>query len=581
MQINKKLNILAFAPYAGIWEHSFPEAVTLKALEDIADIHYTGCNSILNSYCITMSAVGMSIDASAELKEKLCALCKKRRNLLTSSFGFFTSVMEDMLDDKDISIVQQFLIQTSKYNFEHLVIDGFELGKIAMYEVLLAYKKNNTDFSNEEWNYYLSSLQNTLIAYLSVKKLFDSKQYDRVFIYNTLYSTNNIVYQLAKFRGIPIYCLHAGMNWSNRLDTMIVARNTTFEYEDQVVEQWSKFKNTHLTPNEARSISKHFENIINANSVFNYSEGLTEKFNFYDKFPKSHGKKIFLATLSSEDERFAYKAVGQRDIISAKLFKTQLEWITWLINYFKSKPDTYLIIRVHPREFPNKRDRLTSENAKQMKQMFHTLPENIAVNWPDDKISIYALATEVDVLLNSHSSAGLDFMLLGLPVVVYDKGILTFPLDLHYYGFTLEKYAEAIEKALEDGWNFKNTYNLFKWMHLKLNLSIFDLTEGTRYFYRKNKLHEKILSRICKSYQNRRDLFFSKSVRQDRLHLQQMVLQNKNTKLDVLSVPIGEVDDKIIIQNELKYIFNRYIEKLGKTKLANHIHMFLNIYKVE
>ena len=75
------------------------------------------------------------------------------------------------------------------------------------------------------------------------------------------------------------------------------------------------------------------------------------KYSKYFKIPKS--KKIYLATLSSSDERFAANTVGVnyfRD--KAEIFKVRLIGLS-LIKYIKDTKNVHLIIRIHPRDYSN------------------------------------------------------------------------------------------------------------------------------------------------------------------------------------------------------------------------------------
>ena len=64
-------------------------------------------------------------------------------------------------------------------------------------------------------------------------------------------------------------------------------------------------------------------------------------------------------------------------------------------------------------------------------------PKNISLNLPNQKISIYEVIENVDLVLNSWSSVGKDLALLGLPVITY--GIETFILSRRFkYSFNFK-----------------------------------------------------------------------------------------------------------------------------------------------
>jgi CDP-glycerol glycerophosphotransferase (TagB/SpsB family) len=132
----------------------------------------------------------------------------------------------------------------------------------------------------------------------------------------------------------------------------------------------------------------------------------------------------------------------------------------------RNKPNLFLIIRVHPREFPNKREDVKSEHAEILECFFKNLPENVRVNWPKDNISIYDLAQETDVFLNAWSSVGVEMSLLGIPVVIYSKDLVLYPHQLNYLGKNRKGYFTKIELALKQGWNYKKIKMSYRWLGL-------------------------------------------------------------------------------------------------------------------
>ena len=165
-----------------------------------------------------------------------------------------------------------------------------------------------------------------------------------------------------------------------------------------------------------------------------------------------------------------------------------------------TRPDIFLVVRVHPREFPNRRETIKSEHAKLLEQALAKLPENVAVNWPADQISIYDLVEETDVFLNSWSSTGKDMALLGIPTVIYSDEMPLYPSGLNYFGDTKESYFQAIERALEDGWNAEKVRQSYRWAayeFLRSTIYIGDSFDEVE--TRKRSLLEKAADRVSQS----------------------------------------------------------------------------------
>lgn len=533
--LNRKENLIAFAPYAFIWQHSIPEAIVLRALEGVASMTYVYCKGVLNGHCTSMSAAGIKPNAGHSEKQPICNQCRARAQRIFMAAPFNYIAIEDLISEPELLEIESLIDAGELADLQALVYKHVPVGKIAMYEVILENKKNSLVFSNQEFEHYKHNLRNALISVCAISKLFKKQSYARLITYNTLYATNHAAYAVANNHGAVTYCLHAGMNWSNRLQRMIVTRDTTFVYEDEIVRHYPRYKDMPLTRTEINDIAAHFRHIFESKSVFNYSASYKSNISIRDKFGIRADQKILVASLSSFDERFAYQVVGQRETQHIGPFTDQVAWIKWLIEYIQDRESLFLIIRVHPREFPNKRYQSLSENVQRMQRAFVDLPANAVINWPDDQLSIYNLAEQADALLNAHSSACLDFLLYGRPVVIYDPALQTFPIDLFYYkGPTASEYAMAIELALKGGSSFENTVKMFRWLNLKLKTSEFDISDRVK--IAKSSLMQilfRFVGKIGKTRVRVGEFLFTIRPPKQSLDIAKLVISGNSTRLDI------------------------------------------------
>ncbi|OAI50412.1 hypothetical protein AYO46_10245 [Betaproteobacteria bacterium SCGC AG-212-J23] len=181
------------------------------------------------------------------------------------------------------------------------------------------------------------------------------------------------------------------------------------------------------------------------------------------------------------------------------LFPTQVEWVTDLVAWARARPDVFLIIRVHPREFPNRRDAVHSTHAKRLAAAFENLPDNVRINWPSDNVSLYDIATEVDVGLNGWSSAGKEMSLLGIPVVLFSGDILYYPASLNMLATSKPNYFELIDRALASGWSLERVRATYRWLAVEYNLSTVDISDGFTFTeVRRRSLAGRIRDRIMR-----------------------------------------------------------------------------------
>jgi hypothetical protein len=101
----------------------------------------------------------------------------------------------------------------------------------------------------------------------------------------------------------------------------------------------------------------------------------------------------------------------------ANAFPNMLEWLVQTCEYFATRPDLQLLIRVHPAEisgFPPSRQPVLAELRKRIPQ----LAANIIVVPPDSPLSTYALMSLCNAAIIYGTKMGVELTSVGIPVIV-------------------------------------------------------------------------------------------------------------------------------------------------------------------
>lgn len=474
------MKILFFAPHAAVWVHAFPEALVAEALQQSGhEVVYVTCGRQLQDFCVPMSANGLTPSAGADARARVCDRCEAAERLLRGEFRFHGPQLASLITPEEKQAVAQLVDGMARERIEVLELDGVPVGRLALYQIMLRHKRIDLDFSPAEWRDYLLELRNTLYAAFAGRRLLDSQRPDRVLVYNGLYSVNRVVCKLAERRGIPAYFMHAGGNLSNRLQTLMLGRGDTFRFMPHLLAQWPRFADVPCSARELSLVTDHYLELLRGRSVFVYSQTkASDSFDVRRRFEVAEHQKLLVATMGSYDEEVAAEMVGAREHRVPLLFQTQVDWIRALIGFITTRPDLFLVIRVHPREFPNRRDARLSQHARLLQQVLNELPPNAAVNWPTDGISMYDLADQTDVFLNSWSSVGKEMSLLGIPVVIYSRELVFYPAELNYLGPTREQYFAAIERALAEGWSLERARQAYRWATFEFSRALLFLGDS-------------------------------------------------------------------------------------------------------
>jgi len=477
--------IVFFAPSADIWEHGFPEALVAEMLyKNGLEVTMVRCGGLLAPFCPAGQAAGLTLDSTAEEQSGLCKRCISKAELVDRTLGLNSIKIDSFVDESDAGRIKalnrQAIEMRSQLNcaedFEKLCIGDQQVGRTALYEVILRHKKNDFEFSDFIWGEYIVFLSLAAQVSLAGARLLRAVSPTHVCTYNSLYVAHRAFCLQANHLGIDQYFMHAGTNLARQHGTLMIGKDFTWAYLRRLKERYKVYENLPISKYAIDDVTSHFQCLLASANSFVFSTALSKRyFDVRSYFGVKAGMKFIVASTSSYDERFAVESVNAASPPGELLFPCILDWVSYLIELAKHRPDWFILIRVHPREFPNRRDRIQSDHVRRMKDLLQDLPANARVNWPDDNVSIYDLAQEADLFLNAWSSVGKEMTLLGLPVVIYCPELVLYPSELNGVGTTKLEYEAAIEVELIKGWSFDRCKKAYRWYALEFSRSCVDM----------------------------------------------------------------------------------------------------------
>lgn len=464
------MKVLFFSPFANIWEHSFPEALVAESFAAAGhDVEMVRCGTFLQNHCVAMTAVGVGPDAPLATRLRVCAGCTKRRDLIDRTIGLPSTLLDSWLRPDDRARAVELAASVDAVNWTELEIDGIPLGRYAAYELWLQEKLVSSELAPDTFRRYVGQLENTLMTYFAARRLFaEGPRPDAVVVYNDHYSVTHAFVAAGRLAGVPSWTIHGGHHIVRRGETMMMMRSDLTMEEIFQSEAWLRYRDEPITAREVDLVGDHFAGLLHAQSAFAYSikfEGVTPA-ELRARLAIPEGRRVLLATMSSEDELYAARLIDAMPVttISESLFADQFEWVEELFRYAGEHPDVQVILRLHPRMFPNKREQITSPVVARIMALRDGAPDNVTFNLPSDEIGLYDLIQIVDVLLNFRSSVGAELSALGIPVVVpANSDFFTYPNWINRVAFTNEEYRALISAALDEGWSLENSRRAFRW----------------------------------------------------------------------------------------------------------------------
>src|ERR1041385_3448754 len=356
--------VLFFSPHAGIWVHAFPEALVAEAIGQAgADVIQITCGGAFGQYCVTMAALGVRQDSPPAERARVCVVCRRNRDHVRRGFGVEGYDFDTVLTTADEERIEDLLRRIDLRDVASFTIDGVQVGRAALYEYLITKKRSQVALDEADRPEFAPRVANVIRSLFAAQRIIERGRPTRVVTYNTLYSVNAMWRAVADAAGVPVYFLHAGPSLARRLGTMMIGRDSTTLAMYRLIEEWPALADVPATPVELAQVTDHFTEVLRGRNVFAYS---TAKANtdWRGTFQIAPGQKILVATMSSYDEYAAARALGEQPGEDSLVFPTQIDWIRALVEWIRDKPDRFLLIRVHPREFPNKREATKSEHAR-------------------------------------------------------------------------------------------------------------------------------------------------------------------------------------------------------------------------
>ena len=488
------MKIIFFSPFAYFSVHALPEALVAEALAEAGhDIVFVRCGGLFKRQCVAMSGVPFDDEHA---KNKICDACRSARDSITTEFKFSSITIDEFALPEEMSRAERVAQIVTPQNYLEFEIDGIPLGKFALYEFWLNHKLSSPDIPPALWREYTVQLQNAVLAFYAMRRILAQHLPDRVVTYNSLYSLNRTVCALAESLNIPHFTLHAGSHHKLRLQQMTIFKGIANRSLINRLPAAKKFGAMPCTAEQVNMITEHVRELLNATSPWVYSikSKKSRSQDLLDRFGIRPGQKLLLAIMRSNDERLAATYAGIDHFESNPIFADQYEWLSWLMQYARDNPKYAIIFRVHPREFPNKREKVTSQNAIRFMDFLKNLdiPPNFHINLPQDELSLHDLFKITDVVLNNTSTAALEAALFGIPAVGVGEKVLGFDLSLQDEPTSIPEYITKIESAASVGWSFARVVSAYRWLNYVNSEVSIDISDG----YRSDRSSARVWNRI-------------------------------------------------------------------------------------
>ena len=458
------MNIICLALYDVLWGQSKAQALIIKILKEKKEnkIIYLSCMRYIQGYCNAMANRIIDVGAPAELKDKICEECCANSKLVTRALKI------------ELKRLDKVLLQAPQKNTNKSLLIRWSLYESIILTKGISKKLSQTgkaifDFISNNSEKLSSKIQSAL----------DLEKPSLALTQHTAYTYNRLFSEECKKRGIPCYSINNSLNVSHSNTSTLLFRDSPIDFYTQSIKEWPKYKKIPLNESELSQCTSHLHSLMNGKG-FAYSRKIVKQ---VDRTTQNNAKYVSVF-LSSYDELMASKFSGLGLNSSSKVFKDQLEWISWIFKFAAKNMNWRFTIRPHPREFVVNQAGEISEHATQLIHAFKEKPKNVIINMPDAGVAAYDLLYDSDIVLFSWSTVGLEASMLGIPAITYFPEALLHPSELVVTAKNKKELERYIVREACEGWSISRSVHALRWVNYLYNASSVELV-GKKFFLKR------------------------------------------------------------------------------------------------
>jgi hypothetical protein len=474
---------LFFAPAAGIVPHFASHCILAKTLQDRGNpVILAGCSGAYPR-CTVMEGSTTAMKMADRRPGLVCVRCGTLSADLTKDYGLDVLDIGAHLSPQDSQRIED-TIAGAPADLTEVTVDGIAFGKIAASWVSVSQK--TLDFTGKNpaiRKAILDQIRGALISYYVMESLIRKIPVARVVFFSEYAMLLGAVVS-AQRAGIAITNMaHAHSMSDNRQRPTLSDQPLALLTYRQMLAQWPQWRDLAVPSSR---VDQLFDDVLfrfTSDAVMVYSRkrsGATQA--LFDRLRLSKEKPILAAFTSSLDEIYANRlmlqVMGAQPFSLEQPFVDQIAWLRHLIGHAETTGCFQLVIRIHPREGGNRRETISSEHLKLLRQEFDRDYQHTRIVWPQDDVSSYDLMEIANAGTSAWSSTAIEMARLGVPTVVAFRDYTPVPVgDVVAWSRTPDGYLDCIETALHAPPSLTRTTATMRWMNLRLFGHSVDLTD--------------------------------------------------------------------------------------------------------
>jgi len=285
-------------------------------------------------------------------------------------------------------------------------LDGLAIGEHAYAGALRFFATGSLENEPQSEPVLRRYFESALLTAYATRRLLRALDFRSTVFTHGIYVPWGVVGEVARQEGVHV----TTWNVAYRKRRFIFSHDDTYHHT-LMTEPREHWEDTELSPAQDRELMQYLSS---------RREGLFDWIVFHR--PKRHDQKELAARLGLDPGK---PVIGLPTSVTwdaqlhypSNAFPSMLEWLQQTCEYFATRPDLQLLVRVHPAEisgFPQSRQPILAELRKRIPR----LAPNIFVVPPESDMSTYVLMSLCNAAVIYSTKMGVELTSIGLPVIV-------------------------------------------------------------------------------------------------------------------------------------------------------------------
>ena len=336
----------------------------------------------------------------------LCRDCEWPAERVYTELGLRVHRYSDWLTADDRA---QAATRAASIPFEQIqgfACDGVAIGEHAYAGALRFFATGSLEGEPHAESILRRYLESALLTAYATRRLLRALNFTTVVFTHGIYVPWGIVGEVSRQEQVHV----STWNVAYRKRRFIFSHDDTYHHT-LMTEPREGWENLELSPAQERELMQYLSS---------RREGLFDWIVFHR--PKRHDQHEIAVTLGLDP---AKPVIGLPTSVTwdaqlhypSNAFPNMLEWLVQTCEYFATRPDLQLLIRVHPAEisgFPRSRQPILTELRKRLPK----LAANIFIVPPESDMSTYVLMSLCNAAIIYSTKMGVELTSVGLPVIV-------------------------------------------------------------------------------------------------------------------------------------------------------------------